>query len=330
MNNVVGKYIKLSELQQQQHTATSSTSSTTNNITPGGALDRNKISSTAVMNYPAEICPSAGYHLNPEASHMTVPAGFSFVNQYDESKMEMTGGGGEYSHLYGKNVDTNQHVTDSISITMDNSSSTSTMDTVLQNTKYQQLEAIPQKYTNNTVSSGSNGNRLPVRYMRPLYIDTGLDRSVLQPVSKPSGENLLKIAEPQQSTRLPQQRNNTATSSNHFTRTEAPQRQQELDTRDTKDQSNHFTRTEAPQRQQQLDTKDTKDQQQTPLLDQVEKLKTKEELKEFWRHKLLQPNPLDVLRKEKENKLNLARSTNHQLLESNSQDSEIVYGRNQF
>ena len=279
MKNVVGKYMKLSDIQQQSTASSSSTTSL------NGFTTNNSVKAT-------EFCPATGYY-NTETGYLPMPAELMNSSSRPADVCPISGYHNAetgYLPMTGKMKSTSlntekQQVTDSISITMDNSS-TSTMDTVLQNTQYQQsLNPIPEKYTNNR-----NGNNFPFRYMRPLYVDTGIGNSLQQQKNINTGYNLLKIADPQR----PKFKQNTPPSS-----------------------SEHYSQTEADKHD------DENNKEHTPLLNEVEKLKTKEELKEFWRHKLLQPNPLETLRKEEKEFL----KPNHS---DNKSKDMAVYSRNQY
>ena len=287
--------MKLNELRQSQSTAPSSSVEVPSMVTTDRYMPMmNNICSSAK---PTEFYPTAGYH-NADTGYLPVGTGFK---KHQTSKLLPTEfyptstateycSNTETRYLPGEqsvkptsllNIDNHQQTTDSISITMDQSS-TSTMDTVLQNTQYQQslLNPRPQNNINTNNNSGEKGNNFPFRYLRPLYVDTGVPLSQQPQKHIHTNENLLRIADPQ-----PQQR-----------ATKLQQQQNSIPEHSSSETGEH------KEMKKEYDNNKKEEQQQTPLLNEVEKLKTKEELKEFWRHKLLQPNPLDTLRKESEEK----------------------------
>ena len=350
MKNVVGKYIKLNELQQSTSTPPSSVETPSmvtggdrylpvqlnelchqyqNTVpssleTPSLATDRYMPYNIVTTKPPAtEFHPTASYH-NAETGYLPST---EFITKYHNSKLLAAGEfcttsttkycssnnteepkylpGGHVVPSSLMNTDNLEQTTDSTSINMDQSS-TSTMDTVLQNTQYQQtlLNPVPQKYTatNNLNSNNAvKGNHFPLRYLRPLYVDTGVTLPQQQQQKHiHTDENLLRIADPP-----PQQRTIKQNIPEHSC-SQITEEHEQVKIRKTEYKE---------------------EKQQTPLLNEIEKLKTKEELKEFWRHKLLQPNPLETLRKEEDKQDHLR--PNH--LDNDMKSKDIaVYSRNQY
>eukprot|EP00111_Clytia_hemisphaerica_P004625 TCONS_00013286-protein len=193
----------------------------------------------------------------------------------------------------GRLLDSTEPTTE-YSFTFSNSNSTG--ETVLQNTNipntnYMRLttdtnkdidtlttRSILENPQNKALEQQANGlqntNDFPLRYMKPLYVDTGSQQQSSFPNTGKNGHNLLRIAAPKSSI-LADQNVSKVQSINK----QMGERNPRLN------QDNILQKSE----QQHIETSNGQDIQ-----------KTKDELKEFWRHKLLQPNPLQTIRKERE------------------------------
>ena len=255
MSSVVGKYIKLNEMQ-------------TNHENPTPVNIQQFTDSSVLPNHDKQA----------ELVYTSL-ANNTELKDYGQS-------------LMGRPLDSTEPTTE-YSFTFSNSNSTG--ETVLQNTNYTRLTSdtnkdmdtmttrhIPQNTQNEASDQFANGlrnsNDFPLRYMKPLYIDTGSQQQPNFPNSGQNGQNLLRIAP---KSHLGEKKFSKGDSTNRM------KTEQHLISRQNQE---YLLRNSE---QQSIETSNGQDIQ-----------RTKDELKEFWRHKLLQPNPLQTIRKEREEREN--------------------------